>query len=829
MEWQVEFYGLQSVGWTVAVVSLIAVAIGISVWLLRSELQLVSRPVARSLLLLRAMLLMLLLGVLLEPALVRRSGVDGQDEVVVAIDVSGSMQSDDRHAAPKELLAWAQGLGLLPTAMTEEDRSRWLTEAVDTAVELETVTDGLDLRQREQLLADVGRMSRKQLVQRLLHVGSTGILNELQQLSDVRLMTFADTSEEVDEQLLSDLLELDSANIAGGTDIAELLNRVVTTSQTDGAKSVVMFSDGRHTGPGSAVDVARQLGALQIPVYVVPIGSVHLPKDVIARPVDSPGSIFADDKATVRCAIAAAGYNGEELMVRLRQNGQLLKQKSVRVQDDRANASFVLPQLPVGHHDLRVEVGILPGELSEENNSQTFSIAVVDNQARVILVEQEPRWEFRYLYNLLDRDERIDLSTILFGQPFLEILNGPAYVDQLPELRIWDSQLETADMLVVGDVSPQSMSAAAWKSVARSVADDGLTLVVIPGRRQFTELLKLGSLQQLLPIESARSLPAEAFSPTARSSEQSVFRLVPLPAAEGMPMFQLQPGNDNQSSIFKELPGHPWILSGTARPAAAILAEAMIQTTGGQKTFPLIVHQYFGSGQVIWMGMDSTWRWRRRAGDSWHHRFWGQLVRWAVRNKSAIGSDDARLVVSSEYIGTQQSADVAVRWSASLATRLADHQVRVIAELQNSDATDETSNDPVSFVLHPGAAGPQQYTARISGLTAGRYRLRLDTDGLPFDLPEPISVDLVVMARATPELTNISCHSEYLAQIAGASGGQLVEPQDVRTIPSLLRPSTPTQAARRIEETLWDQWPVLIAFLVLLMAQWVVRKLSGLP
>ena len=35
-------------------------------------------------------------------------------------------------------------------------------------------------------------------------------------------------------------------------------------------------------------------------------------------------------------------------------------------------------------------------------------------------------------------------------------------------------------------------------------------------------------------------------------------------------------------------------------------------------------------GKVLFVGLDSTWRWRYKAGDTYHHRFWGQLVTdWA--------------------------------------------------------------------------------------------------------------------------------------------------------------------------------------------------------
>src|SRR5205823_2172070 len=44
----------------------------------------------------------------------------------------------------------------------------------------------------------------------------------------------------------------------------------------------------------------------------------------------------------------------------------------------------------------------------------------------------------------------------------------------------------------------------------------------------------------------------------------------------------------------------------------------------------LVLQQPYGFGKVLYLGIDSTWRWRYRVGDLYHHRFWGQLARWAV-------------------------------------------------------------------------------------------------------------------------------------------------------------------------------------------------------
>jgi len=833
MTWRIVFSGAQSPAWTVSVTVIVILSVAICIWLARSELKLVSRWVGRTLLFLRVTVLFFLLVVTLQPQLVRERSGQQIPKVIFAVDVSGSMQSSDRHADPAELLSWARGLGLVRDELSDEQRQQLIDEwntvevAEDEARE-ESAADDVRTRQIRQMLGDVGRLTRTQFAKRLLFGAPHEVVSGLQQEFDVEMLTFSVDEQTVNDEQLMKQLDSVAAAPSANTDLAGALNYILTSGQSEAVRTVVLLSDGRQTETGNAVDVAQQLSNLDIRVYTVPIGSAHLPRDLIVRPVDAPGSVFSDDTTTVRSTIAAAGYNGREISVRLRQGNQLLDETQVVVSDDRAEGDFVLPSLPKGQHDLTVEVGILPGELSDENNEQDFSIVVVDNRAAVMLIDEEPRWEFRYLNNLFERDERVELTTVLLNQPFLEILNAPALCQQLPEAVELENRLATTDLLLVGDVGIEGMTEDVWQTVSKAVEQDGLTLVVIPGRNRVNETLSLTTVQELLPVEAPRSILAEGFAATSAGGRQSAFRLVPQSAAVLLPMFQIQAGSTGPASVFGRLPGHPWILSGKPRPGASLWTNAVIQTASGEKSFPMIVHHHFGAGQVIWMGMDSTWRWRRRAGDTWHHRYWGQLVRWAVRNKSASGNDTVRMVLSSDFIGEQQAAEVAVRFAPELAEKLTEHEVRVqLSDASGADEDDMASRTSILLKSEPDR--PERFAVQLTGLAAGRYDITLDDLDLPFQLDEPVWSELTVLARATPEMSHISCDRDYLERIATASGGQLLEPEDLQELPDLLRRSTSRQAMVSQTMSLWDRWPTLVVFFILLMVQWTVRKLSGLP
>ena len=50
---------------------------------------------------------------------------------------------------------------------------------------------------------------------------------------------------------------------------------------------------------------------------------------------------------------------------------------------------------------MTVAVGPIEGDVRPDNDREAVVVQVADDKARVLLVDGEPRWEFRYLRNAL--------------------------------------------------------------------------------------------------------------------------------------------------------------------------------------------------------------------------------------------------------------------------------------------------------------------------------------------------------------------------------------------------------------------------------------------
>lgn len=843
MSWHLMFSGAGSTGWLIFASFGVLLALVLSVWLLRLERRLVPATAGWTLLGLRLLVLTLLFLILLQPLLTKRFDVEERGRVVVAVDASLSMETQDRHASLPEKLRWAQALGMLGSDDTSAQIDTWVAQS-EAGGEPDWLGSGrppqnaverasADARKRQvdDALEELGQMPRTEFVRRLLLAQPRELLRNLGDVMPVDLRVFATeqqstSAEELEQRLSTDRRDL----MPGGTGAVQTLQSVLAEESGRQVRSFVLITDGRQTLPADAAVEAQRLAALGIPVHTIPVGSQLPPRDLSVAALESPETVFLNDNARIRVVLGTSGFEGQPLTVRLEQDGNTQQQQTVTPAADTATVEFTVPTDKTGRFDYRIVSDVQSGELREDNNSREVNLRVVDNKARVMLLEGDARWEFRYLRNVLERDKQVQATTVLFRQPYLEILNEPAMESKLPPAEAFRQQLALADLLVVGDVDPAEVEEDVWKLIEDAMTRDGLTLLVIPGRRSMPASYASETLAGLLPVSEFRQQLAEQLQASVQGGEPSVFRLSLSSEAEELPMFQLGRKRADGGSGLAALPGHPWIYSGVPRPGAKVWASALLPGGGGE-TVPVIVHQDYGFGQTVWMGLDSTWRWRLRSGDEWHYQFWGQLIRWAARNKAAAGNSDVRMSVADVVLGEEESAEVAVRWDRRLVPQLASAVMEVVAE--RLDAQGEVlplqeGEAAITARLRPAADAPERFNARMPPLTEGTWRLRLQVTGTPAAPKEIISTEVLVRRQLSAELANVSCNREFLKQLSELSGGRMIEPWDARQLLELVQPKDePEQKVQ--ERTLWDHWLVIVLFSGLLMAEWVVRKVNGLP
>src|SRR5205823_6343187 len=91
-------------------------------------------------------------------------------------------------------------------------------------------------------------------------------------------------------------------------------------------------------------------------------------------------------------------------------------------------------------------------------------------------------------------------------------------------------------------------------------------------------------------------------------------------------MMQLGDTAEQNAKIWKELEGLYWFYPVTKlrKEARVMLEHPKIKM--GEKPMPLMALQKFGKGEVMWLGIEETWRWRFNEEDKYFGRFWSQII-----------------------------------------------------------------------------------------------------------------------------------------------------------------------------------------------------------
>ena len=592
--------------------------------------------------------------------------------------------------------------------------------------------------------------------------------------------------------------------------------------------AVVIVSDGRTTDPPSRASI-RRLRADRVPVHTVALGSDEPVGDFAVARVDAPGTVYADDPTPITVRIDRAGVPpGTDATVQLidRATGRVLDEKTIRSGDDEDQGerkAITLTSIAdvAGERTWSVRIDAGADDLISTNNEREFDISVVDEPMRVLYVDGYPRWEQRYLRNLLIREESVVATTLLLAPDRRYIQEGEVEVDAIPDS---PERWADYDAVILGDVQPEVFTVEQLAMLRDHVADRGAGLIWIAGPGATPGLWWDTPLASLIPMrpspESQRALPEPAVAfPTNAARRLGVLRLTNDPEA---PWPDALSSPDTGWSILRYV---QMIEPARLKPAAEVLAEA--EELYSYERLPMVVTMRYGSGRSTYVATDETWRWRYGRGEALFERFWIQHLRMSARESLARAGRSALFTLSHERAPVGEPVQVSLE--------LIDQS---LIDLQLASVEVELTRRPT-----PGAPAPDsERTQRLTLQPEGASRAVYTGTWLP-EAPgvwdaEPTDAALadaalsreVEVTLVDDELRRPETDHELLADLSAQTGGRMFEVSDVRDLfeDPMNLPKRRVVLLNERSESLWDTPLALILVIGLLTAEWVVRRVIRL-
>jgi len=640
-------------------------------------------------------------------------------------------------------------------------------------------------------LRDAGTETR--LDSALAEISGGGLLGALAEDLDLAFYSFDRSISSLDIDLEAPDLNLTAAGqqTALGNSLRELLNR----RRGEALAGIFLTSDGVNTTGESPLDAAAALRDAGIPLYVYGVGST-LVQDLAIESVDVSGTTLVGDAVPVTVRVRSRGMAGKTGRVKLSLAGAAAATEEITFGEDGTSEVSLafLPNQP-GDFELQATVESELEEIHPDNNRWGRQLRVLDSSIRVLMVEQSPRWEFKYIQAMLLREQRVDLDCLLLeADPEITRTPGSPYILAFPQRR---EDLFAYDLILLGDVDPKSFSNSQIENLSDFVSEAGGSLAVLAGKRFMPDAYRFSPLASLLPVEVRRAGSGDATRP---------IQLTPTPEGLRDPMLQLEDSREASLARWKKLPPIYWTVQvERAKPAAQVLLA------DPQSGNPILVLQRYGAGEVLFLGTDNTWRWRKNVGDLYHSTFWGQLVQRLAGTRLLAGSRRSQLRTD------RQSYDTGER--ITVYAKLADTSWDPVREETVRATLTDADGRPREVLLRAVPEQPGQFRAEFSAPEAGRYRLSIASDP---DSPIDLSV-----RPSDAELANPAMDEAVLEQLAAATGGQYFTSETLPTLPAAIS----NKSATSITQSQANLWASPLAFLLIVLtitSEWVIRKFAEL-
>lgn len=645
----------------------------------------------------------------------------------------------------------------------------------------------------------------------------------------------------------------EAAEPAARTDLASALEAVRADMQSTETAGVVLLSDGRHNTPAAVEPVARALGLQQTRVFPVVFGGARRPPaDAAVAAANAPEAVSTNDKVSVEVDLKLDGLGGSNVVVQLFDGERFITSNAVVVAGDAVRRHVQLADTPRtnGLHQYRVVIPPLPSEVLTNNNVCVLPVTVGGDPTHLLLIEGRPRWEFRYLKNLFaGRDSTVHLQYVLFHPD--RIADMPAPPDRTASVTNGDEDVQATalpateaewmkfDVIVLGDVSPEDLGPGALRALRAFVLDRGGSLVILAGALHMPHAYMGTPLADLLPVQCPSTdrpilTAPEAefrFAPTAEGRESILMRLVDDPAQNAAAWDSIPPARwrhvlrttkEGASVLAYALPSDPPEYLKLKRQEAVPDEETILRRRQFERENALIVVQHIAPGNVLFLASDNTWRLRYRRGDLFHHRFWGQVMRWATADRLAAGTLCARVGTDRPRYAVESPVRVRARLMAADYAPIRD--APVYATVWTGDRKLLRRHLPAQADL------PGLYAADLGTFPEGRYRVELDVSevqGLP-DTGAVLTTEFAVTPDIMAERVELSADRGLLARVAALTGGQTLEPSGLQQVADLLGPAMVTRHERRQIE-LWDSAWFFALLVAVVSAEWILRKKERLP
>ncbi len=456
--------------------------------------------------------------------------------------------------------------------------------------------------------------------------------------------------------------------------------------------------------------------------------------------------------------------------------------------------------------NLEFSIDPLANEENRNNNQQARVLNVDNAKPRILYMEGEPRWDYKFLRRAVEDDKNIEVVSILrtTQNKLYRQLPPDANADYLKDgFPTKVEELFAFQGLILGSVEANYFTPAQQELIQQFVDRRGGGLLFLGGRASLADGgYEKAPFSDLLPVHLPNHKNTFHRDPaypelTAAGRESLICRI-----------------DENPESNVNRWKKLPYLMNyqeaGVPKPGALALAD---MTVSGHK-LPLLVTQKYGRGRTAVFATGADWRWQmlQPLEDMSHEIFWRQMLRWLVSDTPT------RVVASTPRLVLKDDGRVHLRAEIRDTTYLATSDAQVEARILGPDGASQTVEfhpDPIEQGVYSADWDASREGSYVAEVTARRGQQELGRD-------------VVTLRRenGVAENFHIEQNRELLEKLSAQTGGRYYHPNEVTKLGEDISYSDAGITVRETKD-LWDMPVVFFLALLLCSSQWLLRRKWG--
>jgi uncharacterized membrane protein len=630
------------------------------------------------------------------------------------------------------------------------------------------------------------------------------LIPDLKKRFQVRLYSFGRDATRIDQT--QGLAADDNA-----TRIGDSLKHIADEAGTMPLGAIVLLTDGGDNTGGVDRDTISRLRQLHVPVHTVGFGPDHFAKDIEIVDVAAPARALPQSRLTARVAIRQHGYSGAKVKLVVRENDHPISQQIVELKPDAEQSETILFNGGAkGAHTFQVGVEPVEGEQNIQNNFMVRLVNVAEKKMRILYVEGEPRWEYKFVRRaVVDYDDpAIEFSGMVHttqNKTYYEVARTGELANGFPTK---PEDLFVYDGLIIGSIEANSFTPAQQQMIRDFADRRGGGVMFLAGRFALADGgYENSPMAEMMPLRI----------PSQKTFSRDFADIALTEAGHESPITRLEDARAANDARWKKMPQVAnYAVMGAPKPGAVVLMTVAEQ---GHHPSPLLTIQNYGRGRVGVFATGGSWRWKmlQDHADKTHATFWQQMMRWMVtETPGEVVASTPHQVLSDD---TNLPLRVNVRDKNYDPVAGATVQTTIVKPDGRTDTVD-LKPDPLESGVYTGqytAAGPGSYVAETVAHQdkAGQPKTELGRDTLTFRREDGVA-----------ENFGAAQNRDLLEKLSSDTGGSYYTAASAKRLPSEVAVSEAGITARDNLD-IWDM-PILFLLVIAIRGgEWLLRRKWG--